>query len=198
MIEYLEGIDRAIVEAVNGWNSPFLDEVMWIISGKLTWIPFYLILLLLSWKAYGWKIAVLFFLTVVATVVITDQTTTHLFKDVFQRYRPSHHALLTDHLHFYEIEPGNFYKGGTYGFISAHAANFFGICVLSLLHLKTKYKGISAVLIAIAVIVSFSRLYLGVHYLSDLFVGALLGTAVALLMYKFVFRNIVKRWRAEL
>ncbi len=195
MIEYLEGIDRAIVEAVNGWNTPFLDKVMWIISGKLTWIPFYLFLLFLSWRAFGWKVASVFFLTVVCTVAITDQTTTHLFKDVFQRYRPSHHALLTDRLHFYEIEPGNFYKGGTYGFISAHAANFFGICMLSIFHLKSKYKWMVPVLISIAIVVSFSRLYLGVHYLSDLFVGALLGTLVAYLMYRFVFSNIVKRWQ---
>lgn len=197
MIDYLEGIDRIIVTTVNGWNTPFWDEVMWIISGKLTWIPFYLFLLFLSWKAYGGKVALTFLLTAILIVAITDQTTTHLFKDVFQRYRPSHHALLTDKLHFYQIKPGDFYKGGMYGFISAHAANFFGICMLALFHLRSKYKWISVILITVASVVAFSRLYLGVHYLSDLLVGAALGTVVAFLIYRFVFCKLVKSWITE-
>ena len=51
MIEYLESLDIAIVQLVNGWNTPFLDEVMWIVSGRLTWVPLYILLVYLA--AFG-------------------------------------------------------------------------------------------------------------------------------------------------
>ena len=63
-----------------------------------------------------------------------------------------------------------------FGFLSAHAANFFMICVFSSLHLKAYYSKISYFLIPIALLVSFSRIYLGVHYLTDIIAGAALGT----------------------
>ena len=193
MIEYLEEIDRAIVLTVNGWNTPFLDEIMWVISGKLTWIPFYLLLLILSWKSVGWKQTLLFVLCAGIVVAITDQSTTHLFKNAFERYRPSHHSLLSERLHFYALGENDFYKGGMYGFVSAHAANFFGICMFSLFHLQSKYRRISLLLILVASVVSFSRIYLGVHYLSDVLVGALLGILSAFLVYRFIFTTIASR-----
>jgi len=192
MIEFLEEIDRAIVLTINGWNTPFLDEVMWIISGKLTWIPFYVFIIFLSWKSLGWKLTLLFVLCAGVVVAITDQSSTHLFKNVFERYRPSHHALLTDKLHFYSLDDG-FYKGGMYGFVSAHAANFFGICIFSILHLRSIYPKIVPVLLLVAIIVSFSRIYLGVHYLSDVCVGGLLGAVSAWIVYRFIFTTIAKR-----
>lgn len=193
MTDYLESIDRLIVETVNGWNTPFLDEVMWFVSAKTPWIPFYLILLFLSFRKVGWKETVVFLLTIIAGVVIADLLATHAFKNVFERYRPSHHAELTRRLHFYRFEDGSFYKGGMFGFLSAHAANFFIICVFASLHLKAYYSKIPYALMSIAVLVSFSRMYLGVHYLSDVIVGAVLGTSIAFLLYRYVFVNIVYR-----
>lgn len=196
MIESLEEIDRAIVLTVNGWNTPFWDEVMWIISGKLTWIPFYLFIVFLSWKSVGWKSTLFFVLCAGIVVAITDQSSTHLFKNVFERYRPSHHALLTDKLHFYAMEDG-FYKGGMYGFVSAHAANFFGICMFALFHLRKKFPTMIPVLVVVATLVSFSRIYLGVHYLSDVLVGGILGTLSAWFVYRFIFTTIMARITTE-
>lgn len=186
-MEWLEELDRIIVLSVNGWNTPWLDEVMWYISAKWTWIPMYFILLYLAWKKLITKELILFIGCVVLVVLISDQIALHAFKNVFLRYRPSHNTLLEPHLHFYQIRAGEYYQGGQYGFISSHASNFFGIAVFVGLALKEWYRRMLPCLIGIACLVSFSRLYLGVHYLSDLLVGALVGVIVAWLLYRFVY-----------
>jgi undecaprenyl-diphosphatase len=190
MIEQLESIDRWIVLMVNSWNTPFLDELMWFISQRATWIPLYLILLIISYKKLQKKQFVVFILLTIVTVVLADLISVHLFKNMFLRFRPSHNSLLTDQLHFY-LKPNNeFYKGGLYGFVSSHAANFFALSTFVGLALRKYYPKLIWVLFLLATIVSFSRLYQGVHYLTDLFVGGLLGALIGYLIYRFAFLKI--------
>lgn len=191
MIDSIEAIDRSIVLAVNSWNAPWLDHVMWVISAKATWVPFYFLLLFLFAKRYGWGRASIFLLVAIMCVALADQLSVHAFKNVFERYRPSHHALLTDKLHFYQIDDVNFYKGGMFGFVSSHAANFFAVCVFAFLSLKQSYKRVGWLVFSIAFIVCYSRMYLGVHYLSDLIGGAILGSLISILLYRFVFIRII-------
>lgn len=192
MIEWLESADRAIVLAVNSWNTPFGDEFFWLVSAKLIWIPFYLFLLFLFIRKSNWKQSVAFLLLAILAVGLSDFTSSQILKDAIMRYRPSHHALLTDKLHFYTFEDGEVYKGGQYGFVSSHAANFFAVCTFAYLTLRAWYSKIIWVF-AVAFLVAFSRLYLGVHYVSDLVGGALLGSTFAWLVYRFVFLRFVKQ-----
>lgn len=194
MIEFLESIDIAIVQLVNGWNTPFLDEVMWIVSGRLTWVPLYILLIFLAVKQSGWKAGLLFFLGAVLSVVLADFISTQGLKEVVQRYRPSHNLDLKDHLHYYQIGWGDYYRGGMYGFVSSHAANFFAIATFSISFLIDYKRWLNPLLIFIAVLVSFSRIYLGVHYFSDVFVGGLVGMAIALLVYRFIFLTLHKKF----
>ena len=189
-MESIEAIDRAIVLWINGLHTAWLDQFMWIISGKLTWIPLYLLLLFLFARSFGWGKAAIFLIIAVIGVTISDQLSVHLFKDVFERYRPSHHSELTNVLHFYDLGNGNFYKGGMYGFVSSHASNFMVVCLFGFLTLRKNYKWIGPVLIISYVLVIFSRIYLGVHYLSDVIVGGLLGAIIAYLLYKLVLVRI--------
>ena len=191
MIDFLESLDQSILLTINSWNSPFLDEVMWIVSGKLTWIPFYFLLLFLFMRKAGLKKAGLFVACLILAVAIADLSSVHLFKEVFLRYRPSHHTLLTDQLHFYQCADGGLYKGGMYGFVSSHAANFFAVCTFAFLTLRKYYPRIFPYLFFVAVLVAYSRMYLGVHYLSDVLVGGLLGVISALIAYRFVFLKII-------
>ena len=193
MIETLEAIDRSIVQTINSWHGPFLDEFMWIVSGRLTWVPLYLLFIFLFIKQFGVKKTIIFTLCGIIVVAISDLTSVHLFKNVFERYRPSHHALLTEHLHFYQFENGEFYKGGQFGFISSHAANFVGICVYVLFVLRSSFKFLLPLLIACIILVLFSRIYLGVHYLSDVLVGSAVGMLSAYVVFRFIYNPIIKK-----
>ncbi len=196
MIDFLEEIDRTIVVAVNGWNSPFWDEFMWIISGKLTWIPFYVFILFLFYRKEGWKKSLFFLLGVVLAVAIADLSSVHLFKEVFLRYRPSHNALIEDVMHYHQFEDGNLYQGGMYGFVSSHAANFLAVCTFSYFALRKHYPKLIYLFLFVVFIVCYSRLYLGVHYLSDVFVGSIVGVIAALISYNYVFLPLSRRIKA--
>jgi undecaprenyl-diphosphatase len=191
MSETLEGIDRWIVLTVNSWHTPVLDEICWILSARWPWIPLYLVLIALAWNEFGTRKLLIFLAIVFGTIAIVDVTSVYFFKEAFQRYRPSHHALLTNRLHFYPLGNGEFYKGGMYGFVSSHATNFLATTVLVGLSLKRRYPGLIWILLGISIIVCFSRLYLGVHYLSDLVCGGIWGGLLAYLSYRLLVKRFV-------
>lgn len=191
MIEWLESIDRSIVLTVNSWHTPVLDEIFWFISARWPWIPLYLILLFLSWLHFGKRKTVLFVGIVIATIIVADLTSVYLFKEFFQRYRPSHNTLLTHKLHFYQLEKDAFYKGGLYGFVSSHATNFGAITVLIGLSLSQSFPKLIWILVGISALIAFSRIYLGVHYLSDIIAGTIWGGTLAYLSYRFVVKPLV-------
>lgn len=178
MIDWLEQIDNAIVVGVNQWHSPILDELMWNISGKWQWIPLYAALLYTLIKKYKkeiyWPL-----LSIILVIILTDQTSVHLFKEMFQRYRPCHHLDLKPVLELVHNK-----CGGKYGFVSSHAANSFGLAGIIVFILKDR-KWLSTLLLFWATVVAFSRVYLAVHYLSDIIVGGLLGLFIAYIVYRF-------------
>lgn len=184
MIEWLEQIDQQLLVAINGWRSPFWSEVMWTISNKFVWFPLYILLFVLVYVKYSIRAAILFTLFGFAAVGLADFTATYIFKEGVARYRPSHHETLQHLLFFYEMKPGELYKGGQYGFVSGHATNSFVIAVMFSLRLRASFSWIAPILLIWACTVAYSRIYLGVHYPSDIFGGALLGTLIAILIYK--------------
>ena len=194
MDNFLEEIDHKIVIAINGCNHPMLDQIMWVISSKVVWIPFYLLLIYLAYIKLNYKRVLLFTLIAILSVILSDLISTYCFKEVFQRYRPSHNLLLYNKLHFYQNKPGEFYRGGLYGFISSHAANFFAISVFVGLALKKFYPKLIYILLFIASIVCLSRVYLGVHYFSDIFVGGIVGSVISYLFFKFVYLPLFEKF----
>ena len=101
--------------------------------------------------------------------------------------------MLTEKLHFYRLDNGELYKGGQFGFVSSHAANYLAIASFSMLAMWKKYSFLLPLLIISGILILFSRIYFGVHYLSDVVVGSLLGFVVAYLMNRFVFIPILKK-----
>lgn len=191
MIEWLKAIDSSIVLAINGTHNHFLDTLFWLLSGKLTWVPLYLLLLFFVWKYFGFRKMILFLVIVGATIALVDITSVVFFKETFQRYRPSHHLVLAKQLYFHVATNGDVYKGGQYGFVSSHAANFFSLTILAGMTLRPFRKNLIWLLFIIACMVSLSRVYLGVHYPSDVVVGGLWGATISYLSFRFVLKPIL-------
>jgi len=189
MIESLESFDRSIIIFFNGQHSSLLDQVMWFLSGP--WLVFILLpFLYFIFQSYTKVQITWILLSIVLTIVLTDQLSVHAFKEVFQRYRPSHNLLIMDQLHFYRYADGTFYQGGKYGFVSSHAANYFG--VLTVIWQFISAKWVKYLLLTLVLLVLYSRMYLGVHYLSDLICGALLGYVLAIVVVHFLLLKKVK------
>jgi undecaprenyl-diphosphatase len=194
IIEYLEELDASILLAINSWNHPVVDEIMWFLTGKIVWFPFYAFLLFLVFKNSTPKQFLLFFLVGVATIGFADFIANVGFKHTIQRYRPSHHLIWGELLHYFEHKPGELYKGGQYGFVSGHATNSFAIAWYFGLFLKQFYKRILALLMIWATVIIYTRLYLGVHYPSDIIGGFIVGSIIAFLgNYAFRYINIKKK-----
>ena len=182
-IDKIEQIDRQLLFAVNGANSPLFDTIMWWVSKPAFGIPFYLLFIFLLYKSFGWKNTFILVLFTGLAVGLADLSAKYLFKEMFERFRPSQNLEIKEQLHYV-----NNYHGGMYGFVSSHAANMFAIAMLIGLWLKKKIRYSLHFLLIWASIIGYSRIYLGVHYPTDVVCGALLGMLIAILMYKVIIR----------
>ena len=158
--------DQEVFLALNGLGHPYLDQAMLFLSAKLVWIPLYVFLIYLLYRHYGRKFWIPLVLVIVA-VALSDQVTSGFMKPFFERFRPCKDPLLMDQV----INVGK--CGSKYGFASSHAANTFAVAVFFFALLRNKWLWL---LVAWAALVSYSRIYLGVHFPGDIIVGGLIGT----------------------
>lgn len=190
LTEFITNIDRQLFLTLNGINSPFFDVVMYWLSQKLVWAPLYAILLLTIWHIFRKGIWIVLPL-IVLLVTLTDQVSVVFFKDVFLRLRPCHDPSLEGMVHLVRN-----HCGGTYGFISSHACNTFGVAIFSGFLTKERYNFVLPLMLFWAAMVSYSRIYLGVHFPGDVIVGAIVGSLIGWLMVVFFFW-ILKRTKLK-
>lgn len=173
MLETLQNIDvELLVWINNGLKSDWMDTVMVFCSGKLTWLPWYAVLLFFLYKSEP-EPKRLFINLVILTccIALADQLASGLLKPLVARLRPCHNDAVNVHLILIKG-----ICGGQYGFVSSHAANVFAVFFFFVLkNVFQKMKVMIYVLLVWATIVSLSRVYLGVHYPGDVLCGALIG-----------------------
>jgi undecaprenyl-diphosphatase len=179
MLEDLERIDQRLLLWLNGHHNPFFDKVMYFISGTQEWIPLYIVILgVIIWK-YRWR-SIWIILAVALLITLSDQLA-NLLKAGIKRPRPCKDPGIGHLVHLV-----NNYCRGAYGFVSGHAANSFALA--SLISLILRKKWVAAAMLAWAGIVSYSRIYLGVHYPGDVICGAFLGAFLGWTIYSLLIR----------
>ena len=169
--------DRDLFALLNGWHSPLFDTLMSLFSERWFWIPLYVILLWQIWKREGWPGLIGPLLAIAILISLVDQSASSLLKPWVGRLRPCRPEAGLSGVHLVDG-----HCGGLYGFVSSHAANFFALATFLSLYLQR--KAWTWILFPIAVLVAYSRIYLGVHYPGDVIAGAALGLMMGWLIWK--------------
>jgi len=179
ILRWINELDEKVLLLINSHHNAFWDKIMWFASGETSWYPYYFLLLLLLiyyYRKQSWLLIIL----IIPLVFCTDQLASTVIKSMEIRLRPSHIPGIENLLHYV-----NNYRGGDYGFISAHACNVSGFTVYAILLTRQKIKWLPYLLYAWASLVCYSRIYLGVHFPGDviaaLFFGSCTGWMFALI-----------------
>ncbi len=184
IINQLIQLDVKLFLYLNGQGTEMWDGFWNFVTHRYTWFPVYFLLLYLVYRLSSWKGLIYYVIVISLLILFVDQTTYYWFKAVFQRPRPSHNADIADLIRI----TGS--PGGRWGFISAHASNTFAIAVFLGYQFKKVFRYSAIILTLWALFISYSRIYVGVHYPADLIFGALWGASVA---YVFLWiLNITK------
>jgi undecaprenyl-diphosphatase len=185
MIEILTELDQKTFLLLNSLAFPALDPVMLALSSHWLWVPVYISLA--AWFIWKYRVKGLIPLGLLfLAILLTDQASVHLFKEVFERLRPCH-------------EPGIMEKtrlvaascGGPFGFVSSHAANSFGLATVSDGLIKKRWY--NRTIFTWAILVSYSRIYVGVHYPGDVIGGMILGSIIGGIII-FIYNRTIKKY----
>ena len=189
MLEFITNIDTQLTLFLNGSDSEMLDAIAVTATKTSIWIPLGILLLYVLIRMKDWKNALLVILCVAIAITLADQMASGIFKPLVARLRPSHTPELQG-----VIDLVGDYRGGRYGFFSSHAANTCAVAVfLSLLFRKRIF---SIAICSWAMVNSWTRLYLGVHYVGDITVGLLWGALVGWMVFR-LYRFLTLKVKLE-
>ena len=185
MIEYLNDVDATALLAVNGMHNAFQDAWWWMVTAKWSSL---LLLLAILWVVLhqNRRHALLVMAMIALAVLVADQVSSGLIKHLVERLRPTHDPVLHSAVHVV-----NGYRGGMYGFVSSHAANFFAVSTL--IALVMHRRAVALTMFTWSLLQCYSRMYLGVHYPGDIVGGMAVGLAAGWLAW-WLMRWIECRW----
>lgn len=175
-LNLLKSWDKDLLLFLNGMHSPLWDYSMTLFTLTPTWLIFYATILVIIIKKHGKK-SLFIFIAIALMILCADQFS-GILKHTVQRLRPSNDPAFSQLVHVF------FKKGGQFGFVSAHAANTFAIATFTSLFFRNRKYAMF--IFPWAIIIAFSRIYLGVHYPGDVIFGAILGIGVGIGIYKLL------------
>ena len=190
MIDEILKLDSKLFLYLNNLGTSKFD-IFWISLSKIEaniLMYFFLILLFFYIQKIRPKLIYIFYLffVIALMIAITDQGA-NIFKDSFQRLRPCYNESIIDYLRLVKEN-----CGGKYGFFSAHASNSFSLAIFFGLLFINRIRYIIIITIVYASLISYSRIYLGVHYPIDIFFGGFFGIFVGFVIYSFVYLKFLK------
>jgi len=148
----------------------------WLTNGWV-WLPLYFLFFYPVAKEYKWQTWII--LVLVASMFLASDQMATLVKDLVQRLRPSNDPSLPP------VHIVNGYRGGSFGFYSGHATNTFSVAVFLIFFIGKKYRFVIIPALLWALTMSYTRIYLGVHYPGDILVGAIAGSVLGFFSAKF-------------
>ena len=188
-IQRLILFDQDLLLRLNGSDSVFWDGFMWIATSTAIWAPAILVLLYIIFKNNKPSKALLIVVMMGLVIFLADRIASGICKPYFARPRPTHDPVI-----MYLVDIVNGYRGGAYGFLSSHAANTFSVSMF--MSMLVRKRSFTFVMFSWAVIHTFTRIYLGVHYPGDITFGALEGLIVGSLLY-LLYNSLQKRLFTE-
>jgi undecaprenyl-diphosphatase len=176
MLDQILQLDKTVFVFLNGLGSAYFDGFWLLITKQINWIPIFVIILYLVFKHLGWRHALLIIGMITLLLILTDQTTNHLFKYRFMRLRPGSDPALDGLIRAVKTS-------STFSFISGHASNSMAVAFFLFKVLKPYLKFMGFIFLW-PLVFAYSRIYLGLHYPLDILCGYLWGILMALLMLK--------------
>ena len=178
----LEEIDIQILVYLNSLGSEFWDPIWIILTNKTTYIPLFAFIVYYIYKRFGLKQTAFIILFISILILFTDQFT-NFIKDSFQRLRPCREGYL-------ELREIDIYCG-KYGFFSAHASNSIAVSLFVIRIMREKFTSIFSIILIIWVFIfSYSRIYLGLHYPTDILCGLIFGAISSTLFYHIYLEQL--------
>ena len=176
MVESLVTWEKDLFLFLNSPHTPYLDSVMYLISESIPWLVVLVPFLFLTAFKQNYREFLLFLAFIGLLVFFADSISSGIIKEIFQRFRPTHHPETAE-----QVKTVLGYRGGGFGFISGHATNFLAFATFSSLVFRDKWYTILIFIITLTV--AYSRIYLGVHFVSDVVPGILLGVLIGWGLY---------------
>jgi undecaprenyl-diphosphatase len=179
MLDKLINLDKKVFVFLNGLGSEDFDSLWLIITKQGYWTPLFLFIFYLLQKKIGWKNFGFYLIFMAVLILICDQTT-NVFKEHFQRLRPCNNDEIKSIIRIVKASD-------TFSFFSGHAANSMASTVFSFMILKKYYRHVY-LLFLFPLIFAYSRIYLGLHFPSDILIGYLVGAIFGYGFYKIYFK----------
>lgn len=162
-------MDEVILLWLNHHDTAFLDALVPMLTYRFAWIALYAALAVAAWRTLGARQTVLFLASVAVAIVLADQIGASVIRPLAERPRPTNP--LNPLSEAVRLVGG--YRGGPYGMPSCHAAN--SVALLTVLLLRFRSRGLAALMAVWVAVQVWTRMYLGVHYPTDLLAGAAVG-----------------------